>query len=53
MGSVGTGKSGSRFLNRKWPVEDGITAGTTTQEGHKESLEAETSLITEEERKGL
>lgn len=29
MVEVGTGTSGTRFLRRDWPVEEGLTAGTT------------------------
>ena len=41
MGSVGTGTSGTRFLKTNWPIEDGLTAGTQKQTGHKENLEAQ------------
>ena len=29
MVEVGTGTSGTRFLKTDWPVEEGLTAGTT------------------------
>jgi len=51
---VGTGTSGTRFINRDYPNTDGITAGTTTQEGHEEYLvPEEKSLVQEIEKKGL
>lgn len=33
--------SGQKELKRDWPVEVGLTAGTTKQEGEKTDLEAE------------
>ena len=51
---VGTGGRGTRFIKRNWPNTDGLTAGTTTQEGHKENLVAEDSSIVEEkDKKGI
>ena len=44
---------GEKELSKRWPVEDGLTAATTKQEGHIENLIPETSLISERERKGL
>lgn len=41
MVEVGTGGRGSRFISKDWPIEDGLIAGTTTQEGHQEHLIAE------------
>lgn len=41
MVEVGTGKAGSRFLKRDWPIEEGLEAGTTKQEGTKSDLEPE------------
>jgi len=35
MVEVGTGGIGSKFIKTKYPVETGLTAGTTTQEGRK------------------
>ena len=29
MVNVGTGKSGTRFIKTDWPIEEGLTAGTT------------------------
>ena len=42
---VGTGGIGTRFLSKRYPVTDGLTAGTTKQEGHKERLEPEQSFV--------
>lgn len=53
MVEVGTGSSGTRFINTDYPVTDGLTAGTTTQEDHKESLEPETTNLTKRDRVGL
>ena len=48
---VGTGGVGTRFLSKRYPVTDGLTAGTTTQEGHIEQLEwEEASLIPDREK---
>jgi len=41
MGEVGTGTAGTRFLNSEWPLTEGLTAGTTKQEGTTAQLEAE------------
>lgn len=48
-----TGGKGTRALARRWPVEDGIIGGTTSQTGHKMQLEPRESNITEIERKGI
>lgn len=54
MVEVGTGSSGSRFLKTKWPIAEGLTAGTTKQEGNQENLIAEEAdLVPQEERKGV
>ena len=47
---VGTGGVGSRFLNKNWPNEDGLTAGTTTQTDHQERLIPEQSFISQREK---
>ena len=31
---VGTGTVGTRFLNKDWPSEEGLIAGTTKQTGN-------------------
>lgn len=46
--------SGEKELKRKWPVEDGLTAGTTTQEGHIQRLiPTERSLVEDKDKVGL
>jgi len=50
---VGTGGVGTRFLNHDYPNTDGLTAGTTTQEGHVERLEAEQGSLISERDKAL
>ena len=40
-------------IRRNYPVEDGIIAGTTTQEGHIMNLVPEESLVPEEEKVGF
>lgn len=51
--TVGTGKSGTRFLSSKYPVTIGLTAGTTKQTGNKEKLEYEQSFVSSKEKVGL
>lgn len=41
MVTVGTGTSGTRFIERDWPVDEGLIAGTTKQEGTQSNLVAE------------
>jgi len=54
MVNVGTGKSGSRFLKREWPVVEGLTAGTTKQEGRITELEVEEiDLRSESDKVGI
>ena len=36
--TVGTGGTGSRFLRRDYPNEEGLTLGTTKLEGTEEHL---------------
>ena len=50
---VGTGKAGSRFLKRNYPITEGLTAGTEKQEGRIENLMYEKSFILENEEKGM
>lgn len=40
--TVGTGTQGTRFINKDYPVEEGLTLGTT-------KLSEEPSLIAEEQ----
>jgi len=50
---VGTGTSGTRFIATRYPVEKGLTGGTTTQEGNKMSLEPSIDLTSANEREGI
>jgi hypothetical protein len=45
--------SGEKELYRKWPHEQGDTAGTTTQEGRVMNLIPQKSKVPERLRKGL
>ena len=40
-------------VKTRYPVTDGITAGTTKQTGHKMQLEAQKTLVREIERVGF
>lgn len=47
-------KQGQKELKRDWPIEEGLTAGTTKQEGTKAMLEAtDGTLVKREIRQGL
>ena len=46
---VGTGTAGSRFLNKDWPITEGLTLGTTKLK-EKTQLEADESKIEEKEK---
>jgi len=48
-----TGGKGTRALARRYPAEDGIIGGTTSQTGHKIQLEPRESKITKIERQGI
>ncbi len=48
---VGTGEHESRFLKRDWPIEEGLIAGSTKQEGTKTFLESEEGSIVPERTK--
>jgi len=52
MVEVGTGTSGTRFIKTDYPIEEGLTAGTTKQEGTKAELEAEERGLPESEHWG-
>lgn len=46
--------SGEKELKTEWPFEEGLTAGTTKQEGTKKSLEAtKGSFIPQRKKAGL
>lgn len=54
MVEVGTGGPKSRFIRTDWPNEEGLTAGTQTQEGNKITLEPEEETHVYNERgKGI
>mgnify|MGYP003145811769 CR=1 FL=1 len=42
-----------KAVKTRWPVEKGLTAGTTTQTGRVMNLVPENSLLTRRERCGL
>ena len=52
MVTVGTGTSGTRFIKTEWPVEEGLTAGTTKLK-ESPNLVAEERLTKEKDRVGL
>lgn len=49
---VGTGTSGTRFIKKDWPIEEGITAGTTKLRA-KARLEPEEADLKRGSTKGL
>lgn len=54
MVEVGTGGSKSKYIRRNYPVEEGLTAGTTKQEGKTMNLvPEESSLIPDRLKVGL
>ena len=54
MGSIGPGTKGTRFISKRYPVDDGITADTTTQKGHEETLKAqEGSVVRRKDKTGI
>ena len=50
MVEVGTGTFESRYLKEGWPIEEGLEAGTTKQEGRKPHLEPEIDLIPDKDK---
>ena len=44
MASEGPGSSGTQVIDKNYPATSGLTAGTTSQTGTKETLEAEKDL---------
>ena len=49
-----TGGRGTAAISKRWPVDDGIIARTTTQEGHIMNLiPEESSKVPKRERVGL
>lgn len=53
MVNVGTGGQGTRFIATRYPVEEGLEAGTQKQEGRKMNLVPEKSLLNERDSGGL
>jgi hypothetical protein len=54
MVEVGTATTGEKEIKTDWPVEEGLVAGTTKQEGRVSNLVAqERSTVLERYRKGL
>lgn len=54
MVEVATGGLGTRAILNRYPVEEGLEAGTQTQEGRQENLiPEEGSLVPERHRVGL
>ena len=54
MVNVGTGTSGTRFISKDYPVEEGLEAGTEKQEGRISNLEAEEgSLVPRSQKIGI
>jgi hypothetical protein len=53
MVTIGTGSSRTRFIKTDYPYEDGLEAGTTSQTGHKESLEFSKSNVLSKDREGI
>jgi len=43
---------GEKEVRNDWPVEEGLTLGTTKRDSDSSSLEAETDLITSTDRWG-
>lgn len=44
---------GEKEIKKKWPVESGLTAGTTKQAGRKPSLTYEKTFVSKREKIGL
>lgn len=47
------GGSGTKAIATRYPVEEGLTAGTTTQEGRTMNLEPDETIVTQREQVGL
>ena len=50
---VGTGGVGTRFIKTEWPIEEGLTLGTTKLSEDPALIPQEESLLTERETEGL
>jgi len=54
MVEVGTGTKGTRFIATRYPVDEGLEAGTEKQTGRTENLVAqEGSNVTIKQRTGI
>ena len=54
MVEVGTGGSKTRFIKTDWPIEEGLEAGTTKQEGRQTNLVPERgSKVLKRDKEGL
>jgi hypothetical protein len=53
MVNVGTGTSGTKIINTNYPVEEGLTAGTTKQTDREMNLVPEKSYVSEREKVGF
>jgi len=53
MVTVGTGKSGTRFIKTDWPITEGLTAGTTKLAEQANLIPEEKSLISKKEKVGI
>ena len=45
--------AGEKELKTKWPIEEGLEAGTQKQTGRKTHLEAEESIVRSKELTGV
>lgn len=52
MAQVGTGSSKSRFIRTKWPITEGLTAGTTRLPKESE-LTPQKSFVLKKDKDGL
>lgn len=50
---VGTSKAGGRYLKTDYPIEKGLEAGTQSQTGDIEQLEAQMSFLLDTETRGI
>ena len=52
--TVGTGTKGTRFVNKKYPVTEGLIAGTTKLTGKQTNLVPEQgSLVPRRQKEGI
>jgi hypothetical protein len=53
MVEIGTGTKSTRFVDTKYPNEEGLILGTTKIEGRAELLEPESSNVLNKDREGI